>query len=164
MRTDQTALLAIDRVLKGLRRRLMWGYYSRVLKSMGRRCIICGGVSITQPQNVSLGDGVVINDGVILQSCEGAEITLGDYVTLSYRAMLITGGLDRRYEAMQERNHIAKGIVIERCTWIGAGAIILPGVTVGSGAIVGAGSVVTRSVTSHTMVAGVPARTIRVLG
>ena len=51
-------------------------------------------------------------------------------------------------------------VVIEDDVWIGAGAIVLPGVTVGRGSIVAAGAVVTRSIEPHTIVAGVPARQI----
>jgi galactoside O-acetyltransferase len=51
-------------------------------------------------------------------------------------------------------------IEIEDDVWIGAGAIVLPGVTVGRGAVIGAGAVVTRSVEALSIVAGVPAREI----
>ena len=55
-------------------------------------------------------------------------------------------------------------IVVERRATIGSGAVILGGVTIGAGAIVGAGAVVTKSVASHTVVAGNPARLLRTLG
>ena len=55
----------------------------------------------------------------------------------------------------------AEGIVIEDNCWIGAGALVLDGVTIGRGATVGAGSVVTSSVPPHKLVVGSPARVIR---
>jgi len=54
-------------------------------------------------------------------------------------------------------------IVIEDDVWIGAGAIVLPGVTIGRGAVVAAGAVVTASVEPYTVVAGVPARAIKTI-
>jgi len=54
-------------------------------------------------------------------------------------------------------------VVIKRGAWIGAGAIILPNVTIGERAVVGAGAVVTRDVPPYTVVAGVPAREIKKL-
>jgi acetyltransferase-like isoleucine patch superfamily enzyme len=54
-------------------------------------------------------------------------------------------------------------VTIEKNVWIGIGAIILPGVTVGEGSIVSAGSVVTREVPPHYLVAGNPARHIKEL-
>jgi maltose O-acetyltransferase len=61
------------------------------------------------------------------------------------------------------RDHliVEKEVLIEDDAWIGAAAIILPGVTVGRRAIVGAGAVVTHSVPPDTIVAGVPARELR---
>ena len=53
-----------------------------------------------------------------------------------------------------------ESVTIEDDVWIGAGAIILPGVTIGRGAIVAAGAVVTRTVAAMTVVAGVPAAAI----
>ncbi len=57
-----------------------------------------------------------------------------------------------------------KKVVIGRGSWIGVGAIVLPGVTVGEGAIVAAGSVVSQDVPPYTVVAGNPARPVRKLG
>jgi acetyltransferase-like isoleucine patch superfamily enzyme len=56
---------------------------------------------------------------------------------------------------------LCKPIVIKRNAWIGAGATILPGVTVGENAIVAAGSMVTKDVPSNTLVAGVPAKKVK---
>jgi maltose O-acetyltransferase len=56
---------------------------------------------------------------------------------------------------------VARPIVIEDNAWLGGGAILLPGVTVGRNAVVGAGAVVSRSVPANTVVVGNPARVIR---
>ena len=150
--------LELIRYYRGAKRRLRVKWYSYLLKSMGEGCQICDRVLLTGHQNISLGNGVAVNEGVILQSCEGAEITIGNNVTLSYNVSLITGGLVVTNEGAARSVHSAKTIVIEDSAWIGAGAIILPGVTVGTGAVVAAGSVVTRDVKAHVIVAGVPAR------
>ncbi|MCB1356319.1 MAG: hypothetical protein KDK53_07450 [Maritimibacter sp.] len=52
-------------------------------------------------------------------------------------------------------------ITVEDYAWIGAGAIVLPGVTIGTGAVVAAGAVVTRDVAPRSIVAGNPARLLR---
>jgi len=63
-----------------------------------------------------------------------------------------------------EQGITAQGITIEDDVWIGAGAIVVDGVHIGRGAVVAAGAVVTRDVPPHTVVAGVPARAVRVVG
>jgi acetyltransferase-like isoleucine patch superfamily enzyme len=161
MRLEQIMLLTIQRLKRGLRRRLRNLFYSCVLKSMGKGCQISEGVLITGADKVSLGQNVSVNDGVIIQSCDGCEIEIGDQVTLSYGAKLITGGLVIGTEGVSHGVHQSKSIVIENSAWIGAGAILLPGIRVGAGAIVAAGSVVSHNVEPHTIVGGVPAKIIR---
>jgi len=162
MRPLQRFLLFVRRAWTGLRRRLRNGYYRLLLKSMGPGCQICDGVRIYGPEHISLGSRVILNDSVILQSCGGAPITIGDRVRISYGAMILTGGIELARGAGHDE-HSSCSVTIEQAVWIGAGAIILSGVTVGRGAVVGAGSVVTRDVPAGTVVAGVPARVIRTL-
>jgi acetyltransferase-like isoleucine patch superfamily enzyme len=54
-------------------------------------------------------------------------------------------------------------VIIEYDVWIGASATILPGVKIGKGAIIGAGAIVTKNVEPYTVVAGIPAKAIRIL-
>ncbi|WP_433956069.1 acyltransferase [Janibacter indicus] len=61
---------------------------------------------------------------------------------------------------MRRQPHVTAPIHVEDDVWVGAGAIVLKGVTIGTGAVVAAGSVVTKSVDEYAIVAGVPARVI----
>jgi acetyltransferase-like isoleucine patch superfamily enzyme len=160
MRYLSNFLCLVERLARGACRRCRNLYYHCLLKRFGSRGNICAHVLIMGPQQVSLGEEVTLNEGVVLQSCEGATIDIGNRVTLSYGAMILTGGYDCA-KGMVSRVHISSPVRIENYVWIGARAIILPGVVVGEGAIVAAGSVVTKSVLPHTIVAGVPARCVK---
>ena len=91
------------------------------------------------------------------------KIIIDDYVTIGAQSMLITGGHDigppqNRLGALKPQPiRIGEGV------WLGARTTILPGVTIGDGAIVGAGAVVTKDVPANSLVAGVPAQVIRFL-
>ena len=123
---------------------------------MGPDCQISDHVKITGPQYVSIGKGVSLNEYVIIQSCGGAEIVIGDNVCFSYGAYALTGGL-----ALADRgNHVVAPIHIGDSVWVGARAIILPGTKIGAGTVIAAGAVVTRDVRAGATVAGVPAREI----
>lgn len=108
--------------------------------------------------NISLGRECLINyDCVFLDS---AEITLGDHVLVGPKSVLATPGHDFPPEERRTVRTVARPIVLGDDVWIGAGAIILGGVTVGDGAIIGAGAVVNRDVPAGEKWAGVPARRI----
>ncbi|MGZ0018240.1 acyltransferase [Nitrosomonas sp. wSCUT-2] len=117
-----------------------------------------GFFKVLRPENIKIGYDCHINYGVFILGHNRVQI--GNRVVLSVRAMIIDSGLD--LDSIQ-REHIYDHVIIQDDAWIGAGAIILPGVTVGKGAIIGAGSVVTKSVPSYCLVAGNPARVIREL-
>ena len=93
--------------------------------------------------------------GCLMMSAGG--ITIDDEVMIAANVQLISNNHD-----LEQRNVITcKPVHICRQVWIGAGATILPGVTIGENAVVGAGSVVTHDVEPNTIVAGNPARFIR---
>lgn len=130
----------------------------------GKRVNIWGWFTVVNAQNVHLGYGCSINHGVFLLGRD--EITLGNHVTLSANCMLMDTGLDLQHylnSKTPNKVHLKSFIRIEDNVWVGAGAIILPGVTIHKNSIIGAGSVVTRDVPENVVVAGNPAKIIRVL-
>lgn len=104
-----------------------------------------------------VGRGVFINFGCTFLDQGG--ITIEDGVFIGPGARILTEGHPERPEIRHTLQ--TRPVVIRRMAWIGAGAMILPGVTVGENAIVAAGAVVTKDVPADTIVAGVPARKVR---
>jgi acetyltransferase-like isoleucine patch superfamily enzyme len=108
--------------------------------------------------DISVGRNVFVNQNCTFYDLGGLDIT--DDVMIGPNVSLITSG--HPIEPSQRRaSVIAKPIVIERNVWIGAGATVIGGVTVGENSVVAAGSVVTRDVPPNTLVGGNPARVIR---
>jgi acetyltransferase-like isoleucine patch superfamily enzyme len=108
--------------------------------------------------NIRVGKRVFINQGCMLMDIGGIDI--GDDVMLGPAVRLITSGhpLD---PGLRRRQIVAAPIGIDSNAWLGAGATVLHGVTVGRDSVVAAGAVVTRDVPPATLVAGVPARVVR---
>ena len=105
--------------------------------------------------SMELGSGVFANHGLTVMSAGG--IAIGDGAMLGPEVALLTVNHDER-DLMVIR---CRGIRIGKGAWIGARAIIMPGVSVGDGAIVGSGSVVTHDVPGNAIVVGNPARLLR---
>jgi len=106
---------------------------------------------------IRIGDRVFINSGVVLFSAKA--ITIGNDVAIANEAYL----MDTDSHGVEGRPVKEAPIVIGDGTWIGARAIILPGVTIGRRCLVAAGAVVSRDVPDDTLVAGNPAREVRTL-
>jgi maltose O-acetyltransferase len=129
--------------------------------ALGRRCFVRGDLHIQESFEFTLGDDVFINAGCTLDGA--APIGIGDRVQLGYQVALITGDHSIGGPMCRAGDHCARPIQIGEGAWIGARAIVLPGVTIGRGAVVAAGAIVTRDVPPNTLVAGTPARPIRTL-
>lgn len=106
--------------------------------------------------NIRLGRDVFLNfNCVILDVC---EVEIGDLTQIGPGVQILTADHPRNADERARGVEFGKPIVIGRNVWIGGGAIILPGVTVGDDAVIGAGSVVTRDVAPGATVMGNPAR------
>ncbi len=111
-----------------------------------------------QAVNISIGDGVFINYNCVF--LDMTHITIGNRVLIGPNVTLSAAGHDKSHLNRGGGKCFASPIVIEDDVWIGANAVILPGVTLGKGCIVGAGAVVTKNVAPFSIVAGVPAKPI----
>lgn len=107
---------------------------------------------------ISLGDRSVINYGSVLDG-RRYPLHIGSDVSIGPEASILTLGHDPRSPLFAD---LGGPVVIGDRVWIGYRAIVLPGVSIGDGAVVGAGSVVTRDVQPFQIVAGNPARVIGV--
>lgn len=107
----------------------------------------------------SIGKNVYINNDCTF--LDMGTITIEDDVLIGPKVSLITES--HPLNPSERKALVAKPIVIKRNAWIGAGAIILPGVTVGENAVVAAGAVVSKNVPANTVVAGVPATIIKAI-
>ena len=108
-------------------------------------------------KNIRVGKNVFINTGCRFQDQGG--IVIGDNALIGHNVVLAT----LNHEEDPARRHIMRPapIVIGQSVWIGANATVVPGVTIGDGAIVAAGAVVTKNVPPRTVVGGVPARIMK---
>lgn len=128
---------------------------------IGKRVVFYPGVWIGPARGLELDDDVDLALGVIVTS--GGGVRIGARTLVGYRSQILStnhrmpSGGGRIFGAGHDR----KPVVIGPDVWIGAQAIVLPGVTVGEGAVIAAGSVVTKSVPPYTIVAGVPAQPVR---
>ncbi|WP_219222754.1 sugar O-acetyltransferase [Pedobacter antarcticus] len=106
---------------------------------------------------ISLGKNVFINHACSFLDMGG--ITIEDNVLIGPKVNLITE--NHPLDPGDRRTLITRPITIRRNAWIGAGAIILPGVTIGENSVVAAGAVVSRNVPANTVVGGIPAKFIK---
>lgn len=113
------------------------------------------GQYILSPFKIRIGRTSHINQGCIIDGREG--IYIGNNVSISHRCSLMTGSHD-----INSKNFSYKGgpIIIGDNVFIGVNSIILPGVTIGKGAVICAGACITKNVPEYGIVAGIPAKII----
>lgn len=111
---------------------------------------------------ISIGRGTQINMGVrFMDNFEGGRIYIGDNVAIAPNVVFVADSHPNNSSFLLEKGWASEGdIMIGDGSWICAGAVILPGITVGNDAIIGANSVVTRNVPDKAVVVGIPARVV----
>ncbi|CUS32507.1 sugar O-acetyltransferase [Candidatus Nitrospira nitrificans] len=109
--------------------------------------------------NIRLGRNAFINFNCVFLDC--APIEIGDNLQMGPAAQLYTAAHPLETDVRRSGLEYARPIRIGNDVWIGGGAIILPGVTIGDRSVIGAGSVVVRDVPAAKVVAGNPARILR---
>jgi len=148
----------------------------------GEGLVLEGKVDITHAEQIQIGNRVKLGKESVLGAWPSSELTIGDdtyigrwTIILAYESVqigndcLIAPGChitDVNHgieygELIRTQNYTSKPVRIGNDVWVGAGSSILPGVTVGDGAVIGARSVITRDVPPYAIVAGVPAKMIR---
>lgn len=142
--------------------RTLWGWgrlrFAALVKNRGHRCVCHWQADLKYPENLILGDRVVI--GVNASIGAHSPIRIGNNVRISRDAQIESASLDFSSGPPPYR-HVSQPIVIEDGVWIGTRAIILGGVHIGANSVVAAGSIVTRDVPTNALVGGIPARILK---
>ncbi|WP_417719224.1 sugar O-acetyltransferase [Salipiger sp.] len=127
-----------------------------LLGTHGARCAIRAPLHVDYGWNIHLGEGVFLNYGcVLLDVC---PIRIGAGTQIGPMVQILTADHPRDPAIRAQGLENGRPVSIGRNVWIGGGALLLPGVTIGDDAVVGAGAVVTRDVAPGITVGGNPAR------
>ena len=134
--------------------------YRRLLKACGEKFFIDPGARISNCHMITVGDNVLIQDGVLINGQGG--LAIGNNVAISFNTTIWT--IEHRYvnaNAIPHDEHLLmRPVRINDNVWIGANVTITSGVEIGEGAIIGLGAVVISDVRPLAIVLGNPARAI----
>ena len=130
-------------------------YLKRTLGKIGDGASVLRHVRLLEPKSIFLGDRVVINQNVLLDGRGVLEIE--NDTDIATNVAIWTMDHDPNSESHESR---ARKVHIGHHVWIASGATILPGITIGDGAVIAANAVVTKDVPPKAIVAGNPARII----
>ena len=130
-------------------------FYRMVGMRIGQGSSIHMKLTLYNPGGIHIGEDTIIGERCTLDG--RAPLTIGNHVDIASEVMVYNSEHDVNDENFKP---IVAPVTVEDYVFIGPRAILLPGVTVGKGAIVGAGAVVTKNVEPYSIVGGVPARVI----
>ena len=131
------------------------GVYRLAGVKIGKASTIHMGCNFFYPPGIELGEGTIIGDHCFLDG--RAPLRIGNHVDIASQVLIYNSEHDVH---SQDLRPLEEPVTIEDYVFIGARAIILPGVKIGKGAVVAAGAVVTKDVAPKKIVGGVPAREI----
>ncbi len=136
-----------------------WIYKSLGAK-IGKRVVMHVGTEIRSLECLTIGDGTIIGDNALLDARSG--LVFGRNVNLSSNVSIYTLQHDHRDPQFGVPNPQQRRLDVKVCdrAWIGSNVVVLPGVTIGEGAVCCAGCVVTKDVEPYAVVAGIPAKKV----
>ena len=133
-----------------------------LLGSIGEGTVIRPPLWCDYGRYISIGAGTFVNFGAVL--LDVAQITIGDDVQIGPNVQLLTPTHPVEPGPRRAKWEAGEPITIGDNVWLGGGAIVLPGVSIGANSVVGAGAVVTRDLPPDVVAVGNPARIVRSLG
>ena len=128
------------------------------LASVGEGVIVRAPFYCDYGSHIRIERGAFLNFGCII--LDVAEVTIGERTQIGPVTQIYAADHPRDAAARREGLEFGRPVHVGNDVWIGGGAILLPGITVGDGAVIGAGSVVTHDVAEGAVVAGNPAHPI----
>jgi acetyltransferase-like isoleucine patch superfamily enzyme len=142
---------------------LRFSFYARKMKPGSGPFQSMTGLQINTPELVYIGKNVSINCFVIIDASEGGEISIGNDCMIGPSVLIRAA--DHRFDKLSElircQGHNPGKIIIEDNCWIAGHVTITRNVTIGSGSVIGANSVVTKDIPRNSIAAGNPAKVIR---
>ena len=145
-------------------RSLVRTFVQKLLHQWARVCIPPGlRIALYRAMGIRIGRHVFVGLDTWLDDQFPELITVEDDVTISFRVTVVVHDDAKRMDrtAAGAGDGTVAPVTLRRGCYLGAGCLVLPGVTVGERAVVGAGAVLTRDVPPGTLVAGVPARVVK---
>jgi acetyltransferase-like isoleucine patch superfamily enzyme len=125
-----------------------------------RNCLIWIDTDESTEPRLTIGKRVFIGQGSHLSVMR--PMAIGDNCLIGAYCYLLTNNhrFDLRTVPIRDQDYVKKPLTLKEDVWVGAHSVLMPGITVGKGAIIGAGSVVTKSVGDYEIWGGVPAKKI----
>lgn len=148
-----------SRITRVIREQVRHDLWRRRLRSLGSNAKLYPGVVIHSPEQVEIGANVAIAEFVHIWG--GGEVVIGAHTMIASHVVITSQSHCK--DPGRRREQIRAKVEIGENVWIGASAVILPGVSIGRNSIIGAGAVVTHNVPDNVVVTGVPARVMEEL-
>lgn len=145
---------------KPLTSELRAAYWKVHMASLGTGSRISHNVKIRGASKITIGSHSIVTNNCVLDG--DGYLTIGDDVLIGFESIILTS--THRFEdpsiPIRLQGFVRQPVRIGNDVWIGARAIVLPGVKIGHGAVVAAGAVVTKEIPAYSIVGGVPAREV----
>lgn len=133
----------------------------QLLAEVGENCYIEPPLHANWGKHTHLGKNVYANFNLTL--VDDTHIYIGDYVMIGPNVTIATAGHPIAPEWREKSAQFNVAINIENNVWIGANAVVLPGITIGENSVIGAGSIVTKDIPANVVAFGNPCRVVRTI-